>query len=89
MSFDWFCIFCTFREYCPEYDRLKKLQVESRAKNKAEQMKKFEGDFKEDSESFGISSQRRVSHHNEILLRNRAVGGESSDEEQELEEDGR
>ncbi len=70
-----------FRDYCPEHERLKKLQAEARDKDKSRQNDKFESDFDEENRLAGTSTQRRVSHQNEILLRNRAVGGDSSDEE--------
>lgn len=76
------------REYCPEYERLKKLQMEARVKHKAKQMKKFEEDVESEGQSIEITSQRRATHQNEILLRNRAVGGESSDEQESEEENG-
>lgn len=80
------------RDYCPEHERLKKLQVEARAKDKSRQLGKFQEDYEEESALIDVSTQRRVSHQNEILLRNRAVGGDSSDEEESerrgIEEEG-
>ena len=73
--------FIFYSDYCPEHERLKKLQAEARDKDKSRQKDKFEGDYEEENRLAGASTQRRVSHHNEILLRNRAVGGESSEEE--------
>lgn len=69
-------------DYCPEHERLKKLQVEARAKDKSRQIGKFEEDYEEENRLIDMPTQRRVSHQNEILLRNRAVGGDSSDEEE-------
>ena len=56
---------------------MKKLQEEAREKNKKKQQEKFEKDFEGEEKVF---VRRRVSATNEVLLRNPAVGGESSDE---------
>jgi hypothetical protein len=45
-------------------------------------MKQIEQDFEADGEPL-ITSRRRVQPHNEVYLRNPAIGGESSDEEDE------
>jgi len=59
---------------------LLKLQAEARTKDKDRQKKKFESDFEND-----VQSQSATSQTSEILLRNRAIGGESSSDEEEHE----
>lgn len=68
------------REYCPEHDRLLKLQAEARTKDKDRQKKKFQHDFENDVQAQSVSSAT-----SEILLRNRAIGGESSSDDEEHE----
>ncbi|EFX70417.1 hypothetical protein DAPPUDRAFT_217322 [Daphnia pulex] len=67
-------------EYCPEHDRLLKLQAEARTKDKDRQKKKFQHDFDNDVQAQSVSSAT-----SEILLRNRAIGGESSSDDEEHE----
>lgn len=75
-----------YRDYCPEYDRLKKLKAEAREKAGAKQMEQFENDLEEEEKSStSITVRRNLSQESEILLRNRAVGGDSSDEGEERE----
>lgn len=56
---------------------MKKQRDEAREKHKTMQQEKFEVDFNGEEK---ISVRRRVSAANEVLLRNPAVGGGSSDE---------
>nr|SVE70453.1 EOG090X072H [Daphnia similis]SVE71077.1 EOG090X072H [Daphnia similis]SVE71708.1 EOG090X072H [Daphnia similis]SVE72338.1 EOG090X072H [Daphnia similis] len=56
-------------DYCPEHDRLQKLQAEARSKDKTRQKDKFESDFQETSRKLGVTTGRYVSQSNEILLR--------------------
>nr|SVE73586.1 EOG090X072H [Daphnia atkinsoni] len=56
-------------DYCPEHDRLQKLQTEARSKDKTRQKEQFESDFQETNRALGITTGRHVSHTNEILLR--------------------
>ncbi|KAI9553556.1 hypothetical protein GHT06_021474 [Daphnia sinensis] len=72
-------------DYCPEHDRLQKLQAEARSQDKARQKDKFESDFQETNKKLGITTGRYVSQSNEILLRSHAVGGESSSDDDERE----
>nr|SVE86153.1 EOG090X072H [Daphnia similis]SVE86781.1 EOG090X072H [Daphnia similis]SVE87407.1 EOG090X072H [Daphnia similis]SVE88034.1 EOG090X072H [Daphnia similis] len=72
-------------DYCPEHDRLQKLQAEARSKDKTRQKDKFESDFQETNRKLGITTGRYVSQSNEILLRSHAVGGESSSDDDERE----
>ncbi|XP_032795370.1 GPN-loop GTPase 1 isoform X2 [Daphnia magna] len=72
-------------DYCPEHDRLQKLQAEARSKDKTRQKDKFESDFQESSRKLGITTGRYVSQSNEILLRSHAIGGESSSDDDERE----
>nr|SVE79520.1 EOG090X072H [Daphnia magna] len=72
-------------DYCPEHDRLQKLQAEARSKDKTRQKDKFESDFQETSRKLGITTGRYVSQSNEILLRSHAIGGESSSDDDERE----
>nr|SVE93647.1 EOG090X072H [Scapholeberis mucronata] len=53
-------------EYCPEYERLKKLQMEARVKHKAKQMKKFEEDV--ESEAVGGDSINPIFLNNSNLF---------------------
>nr|SVE78890.1 EOG090X072H [Daphnia lumholtzi] len=70
-------------DYCPEHDRLLKLQAEARSRDKARQKDKFENDFQETNKKLGITTGQYVSQSNEILLRSHAVGGESSSDDDE------
>lgn len=56
---------------------MQKLQAEARTKDKNRQTEKFKSDFAKDNERQSVSSQQ-----SEIFLRNRAVGGESSSDEE-------
>ncbi|XP_057378504.1 GPN-loop GTPase 1-like [Daphnia carinata] len=69
-------------DYCPEHDRLQKLQAEARSKDKTRQKDKFGSDFQETNQRLGITTGRYVSQSNEILLRSHAVGGESSSDDE-------
>jgi len=71
-----------YRDYVPEHERLLKLQAESHSKHRENRSNAmFKEDF-EEKETDLISTQRRVDPLQEVFLRNRAVGGESSDEEE-------
>jgi hypothetical protein len=59
---------------------LLKLQAEARTKDKDRQKKKFQHDFDNDVQAQSVSSAT-----SEILLRNRAIGGESSSDDEEHE----
>nr|SVE74212.1 EOG090X072H [Daphnia barbata] len=61
-------------EYCPEHERLQKLNAEAYLKEKSRQKERFDADFQEEKGSL-VSTARYVSHRNEILLRNRAFMG--------------
>nr|SVE75154.1 EOG090X072H [Daphnia dolichocephala] len=59
-------------DYCPEHERLQKLNAEAHLKEKSRQRNRFDADFQEEKGSLGISTRRHLSHTSEILLRNRA-----------------
>ena len=76
-----------YRDYRPEHERLLKLQAEGKSKEREKKnTAMFTKDYQGEGSESLITSQPRIDPHQEVFLRNHAVGGDSSDDEGEERE---
>ena len=72
-----------FSDYLPELERLTDLRQKAKQEEKSRQKKEFDEEFRAERTEPLLQSYPRGGPNADIFLRNPAVGGESSEEEEE------